>query len=88
MINYESLVRILKNGGFRESNSVTEENGTKFVDFTSRINRRVIYTAILNPKYPGTAEKLLKTDVATATNNTPKPVIVSGLAELKKLLNL
>lgn len=85
MINYESLVRILKNGGFRESNSVTEENGTKLVDFTSRINRRVIYTAILNPKYPGAAEKVVKTVVKDGYQSL---IPINGLVELKKDLGL
>lgn len=85
MINYESLVKVLKSGGYRKSNEVHEDNGMAFVDFTSNKNHRVIYTAVLNPKYPGTAERVLKTDVLTTT---PTPTIVNGLAELKKQLGL
>lgn len=91
MINYETLVRVLKNGGFRKSNELTNDDGIKLVDFINTRRPKTIYTAVLNPKYPGTAEKVLKTDVttfSTSNNGAPKVIPINGLVELKKDLGL
>ena len=91
MVNYKSLIKVLNDAGYRKSNELTNDDGVTLVDFANARKPKTIYTAVLNPKYPGTAEKVLKTDVtifSTANGKTPKVILINGLVELKKDLGL
>lgn len=84
MINYNSLIKVLKDAGYRKSNE-TEENGKTMVDFTNTRKPKILYTALLNPKYPGAAEKVVKTVVK---DDYQSLIPINGLVELKTDLGL